>query len=76
MVVLGTQVARLLFQFTHPRRGATIGYDRKIVLTLVSIHAPQEGCDHAWRWGPVLRCRVSIHAPQEGCDSVVQSCVL
>ena len=33
------------FQFTHPRRGATISYLYPYSLYQVSIHAPQEGCD-------------------------------
>ena len=36
-----------------------------IVISLVSIHAPWEGCDC------VCVCVVSIHAPWEGCDQVV-----
>ena len=35
----------LMFQFTHPGRGAThIAYS-DVDLTYVSIHAPREGCD-------------------------------
>ena len=33
------------FQFTHPRRGATVLIMDDIYKDAVSIHAPQEGCD-------------------------------
>ena len=33
------------FQFTHPGRGATIVYETHIKGSVVSIHAPREGCD-------------------------------
>ena len=37
---------RTLFQFTHPGKGATGDvYPHALPLTLVSIHAPWEGCD-------------------------------
>ena len=38
-------IATLLFQSTHPVRGATVF--RKLLITsqLISIHAPREGCD-------------------------------
>ena len=45
--------ARVLFQFTHPRRGATRVRSLVILTTIVSIHAPQEGCDRFRE----LRCR-------------------
>ena len=35
----------VLFQFTHPGRGATDGFFRLRPFTAVSIHAPREGCD-------------------------------
>ena len=40
-----TMDRKYLFQFTHPRRGATLlGYAPRYA-EYVSIHAPQEGCD-------------------------------
>ena len=35
----------LLFQFTHPGRGATSKELRRVAEEMVSIHAPREGCD-------------------------------
>ena len=35
----------ILFQFTHPGRGATVVRPTKLVISMVSIHAPREGCD-------------------------------
>ena len=40
-------VGQLLFQFTHPVRGATALHTTIIRITLVSIHAPRAGCDMA-----------------------------
>ena len=37
---------RLLFQSTHPMRGATGGFRRKTFRFCISIHAPREGCDN------------------------------
>ena len=34
-----------VFQFTHPGRGATLRVIARVVVMLVSIHAPREGCD-------------------------------
>ena len=33
------------FQFTHPGRGATVVRPISLVISMVSIHAPREGCD-------------------------------
>ena len=38
-------VARLMFQFTHPGRGATDTSEERTRARSVSIHAPREGCD-------------------------------
>ena len=57
----------VLFQFTHPGRGATelaVGDEEEME---VSIHAPREGCDISLL-DMVHACHVSIHAPREGCD--------
>ena len=37
----------MMFQFTHPGRGATGRYTKLSDDRVVSIHAPREGCD-AW----------------------------
>ena len=34
-----------LFQFTHPGKGATVGRSLRVLVDVVSIHAPWEGCD-------------------------------
>ena len=34
-----------MFQFTHPGKGATVVRPTKLVISMVSIHAPWEGCD-------------------------------
>ena len=57
------------FQFTHPRRGATVLIMDDIYKDAVSIHAPQEGCD-GWTSSARAGRVVSIHAPQEGCDYI------
>ena len=59
----------LMFQFTHPGRGATGRPHLPQGRGQVSIHAPREGCDHAWHIGLAPHCEVSIHAPREGCDT-------
>ena len=38
----------LMFQFTHPGRGATVVLSEPTIAELVSIHAPREGCDLYW----------------------------
>ena len=35
------------FQFTHPGRGATEEQTKALAASLVSIHAPREGCDRS-----------------------------
>ena len=57
------------FQFTHPRRGATIYEHVRTITIRVSIHAPQEGCDSITIETTDGTAVVSIHAPQEGCDN-------
>ena len=41
---------RSAFQFTHPGRGATTMEAAEINRTIVSIHAPREGCDDTTRY--------------------------
>ena len=57
----------LVFQSTHPVRGATNLQPPLWRTTEISIHAPREGCDGAWRVH-AQRGGISIHAPREGCD--------
>ena len=45
MIHLDGRVERLVFQFTHPGRGATERSDTCSDDGIVSIHAPREGCD-------------------------------
>ena len=35
----------VIFQSTHPVRGATIDTDNETLETVISIHAPRAGCD-------------------------------
>ena len=44
-IILTVSPMMLLFQFTHPGRGATYCKGGKTLYILVSIHAPREGCD-------------------------------
>ncbi len=62
-----TTPCAVVFQFTHPVRGATealhpLGRDIG-----VSIHAPRAGCDISYYSELLISC-VSIHAPRAGCD--------
>ena len=64
-----TQISALIFQSTHPSRGATARpISRAPCLATISIHAPLTGCDV----GPPGSIRalliISIHAPLTGCD--------
>ena len=61
-------VANVMFQFTHPGRGATVLSSEVSQADKVSIHAPREGCDLLCFVCP-SRTSVSIHAPREGCDT-------
>ena len=65
------QARSLLFQFTHPGKGATHTKESRRVIEDVSIHAPWEGCDFTAEDLRVHPREVSIHAPWEGCDSAV-----
>ena len=60
--------SRIVFQFTHPVRGATCRESSRPVSShFVSIHAPRAGCDAE----PLFLAKevaVSIHAPRAGCD--------
>ena len=57
----------MIFQSTHPVRGATPPRPEYQDLVLISIHAPREGCDLRQFQHESLHI-ISIHAPREGCD--------
>ena len=48
MVLICLKVS-LMFQFTHPGRGATLPQICVRLIQAVSIHAPREGCDQSSR---------------------------
>ena len=57
----------MLFQSTHPLRGATRHGGVCGQVFQISIHAPLAGCDYRVRNFPFAP-RISIHAPLAGCD--------
>ena len=59
----------IVFQSTHPVRGATLVQRLAWSREKISIHAPREGCDLQRRAIDAHRA-ISIHAPREGCDTV------
>ena len=59
----------MLFQSTHPVRGATWAPQVPVPKGEISIHAPREGCDLACGNMAGQYLVISIHAPREGCDS-------
>ena len=68
-----TAQAGILFQSTHPARGATGAVPAASAgAWAISIHAPREGCDFEHNEIHV-HTAISIHAPREGCDSVTAS---
>ena len=48
--VSSAEKERILFQFTHPGRGATYTPIAISCRSLVSIHAPREGCDQKYQY--------------------------
>ena len=64
--MVGVLIARK-FQFTQPKRAATVTLLDDAYTFAVSIHAAQAGCDNTTHYS--LSCQaVSIHAAQAGCD--------
>ena len=63
-----TALEAMVFQSTHPARGATGGGRKMTPNGEISIHAPREGCDSPGKSGQLHRRWISIHAPREGCD--------
>ena len=59
--------ASIVFQSTHPLRGATNRLLIHIRLLSISIHAPLAGCD-SLRPAFLPDSDISIHAPLAGCD--------
>ena len=67
----------LIFQSTHPVRGATWYKCKLWDFRRISIHAPRAGCDHFVIQRHKFCQRISIHAPRAGCDRHTgQCCVL
>ena len=66
----------IIFQSTHPTRGAT--FDRRWHLQdcHISIHAPHTGCDKITLVDIPGYEVISIHAPHTGCDSSCPPCPL
>ena len=63
----GSGVLSIIFQSTHPLRGATGRGDEKKQYVLISIHAPLAGCDALYTT-LFINSKISIHAPLAGCD--------
>ena len=55
-----------LFQFTHPRRGATSPSSPDKEKEDVSIHAPQEGCDYVYSGKTILPGLFQFTHPRRG----------
>ena len=62
-------LAYIVFQSTHPLRGATIYLSVLEHKVDISIHAPLAGCDERVRCVERVGRGISIHAPLAGCDS-------
>ena len=62
-----TFVFSLLFQSTHPLRGATLFCIVFKYYKYISIHTPLAGCDALYPTLGLLIC-ISIHTPLAGCD--------
>ena len=60
----------LLFQFTHPGKGATIYYIITQDQQVVSIHAPWEGCDFDWLLGSSSNVVFQFTHPGKGATGV------
>ena len=61
------RAGHILFQSTHPLRGATRPSMQAKTAGNISIHAPLAGCDESRR-SPAETGLISIHAPLAGCD--------
>ena len=59
--------AALVFQSTHPLRGATLTLMGVLIANGISIHAPLAGCDNA-NIDAKFAALISIHAPHAGRD--------
>ena len=63
-----TDFATILFQSTHPLRGATRAPFPYFAVQAISIHAPLAGCDLPVVNAAAKGYTISIHAPLAGCD--------
>ena len=70
---IADQVQDIIFQSTHPVRGATLGGWACDGGTVISIHAPRAGCDFGLRRRTATSRTISIHAPRAGCDVTDES---
>ena len=60
-----------VFQSTPPARGATYNTNHRILLFIISIHAPREGGDELNLDWLLNKVKISIHAPREGGDGFI-----
>ena len=58
----------MVFQSTHPVRGATCDARVQADRLPISIHAPRAGCDARAHSDDHGNLTISIHAPRAGCD--------
>ena len=56
----------ILFQFTHPGRGATDLHSPRSIARDVSIHAPREGCDVGGRYMDIVTRKFQFTHPGRG----------
>ena len=61
----------ILFQFTHPGRGATDLHSPRSIARDVSIHAPREGCDVGGRYMDIVTRKFQFTHPGRGATRAV-----
>ena len=61
-----TEADELVFQSTHPVRGATRADGLRVGAHDISIHAPREGCDTGGIWRPAISCLFQSTHPVRG----------
>ena len=64
---------RLMFQFTHPGKGATTTNRQRTMTREVSIHAPWEGCDRNTTFSSILTSKFQFTHPGKGATPPKQS---
>ena len=70
--------SRVMFQFTHPGRGATTDTLTIIYSIDVSIHAPREGCDTTRATNAHPNRRFNSRTPggvRHGCTAISLTCI-